>query len=133
MEENTNKGLTKKTKSELIEIILRKDDIERECRSKINSLKEDLDYCKKRYEEVLKKYEEVLKHYNEDKYIIDEQKGILIEKENLIADMQSEFDKAATEVAEAKEETSKYKLYVKGLSFICIILIVMLTFKLLVF
>ena len=133
MEENTNKGLTKKTKSELIEIILRKDDIERECRSKINSLKEDLDYCKRKYEEVLKRYEEVLKQYNEDKYIIDKQKELLIEKENLIIDMQSEFDKTATEIAEAKEETAKYKLYVKGLSFICIILIVILTFKLLVF
>lgn len=126
MEENTNKGLTKKTKSELIAIILRKDDIEQECRSKINSIKEDLDYCKKRYEEVIK-------HYDEDKYIIDKQKEMLVEKENLIADMQSEFDKTATEVAEAKEETAKYKLYIKVLSSICIILIVILMFKLLVF
>lgn len=126
MEENTNKGLTKKTKAELIEIILRKDDIERECRSKINSLKENLADYKERYEEVLK-------HSDEDKYIIDKQKELLIEKENLISDMQSEFDTAATEVAEVKEEIAKYKLYVKGLSFICIILIVILTFKLLVF
>ena len=133
MEENTNKGLTKKTKSELIEIILRKDDIERECRSKINSLKEDLDYCKRKYEEVLKRYEEVLKQYNEDKYIIDKQKELLIEKENLITDMQSEFDTAATEIAEAKEETAKYKLYVKSLTGACIILIFILIFKLLVF
>lgn len=126
MEENTNKGLNKKTKSELIEIILRKDDIERECRSKINGLKENSDYFKK-------SYEEILKYYNEAKYIIDKQKGTLIEKENLIADMQSEFDTAATEVAEVKEKIAKYKLYIKGLSFICIILIVILMFKLLVF
>ena len=126
MEENTNKGLTKKTKSELIEIILRKDDIERECRSKINNLKEDLaDYKEK--------YEQAINHLNDDKYIIDKQKEIIIKKENLISDMQSEFDTAATEVAEAKEEIAKYKLYVKGLSFMCIILIVILTFKLLVF
>lgn len=126
MEENTNKGLTKKTKSELIEIILRKDDIERECRSKINNLKEDLADYKERYEQSIN-------HLNDGKYIIDKQKEIIIKKENLISDMQSEFDTAATEVAEAKEEIAKYKLYVKGLSFICIILIVILTFKLLVF
>ena len=126
MEENTNKGLTKKPKYELIEIILRKDDIERECRSKINNLKEDLaDYKEK--------YEQAINHLNDDKYIIDKQKEIIIKKENLISDMQSEFDTAATEVAEAKEEIAKYKLYVKGLSFMCIILIVILTFKLLVF
>ena len=126
MEENTNKGLTKKTKSELIEIILRKDDIDRKCRSKINNLKEDLANYKKRYKQVIN-------HLDEDKCIIDKQKEILVEKENLIADMQSEFDTAATEVAEVKEEIAKYKLYIKGLSFICIILIVILTFKLLVF
>lgn len=126
MEENTNKGLTKKTKSELIEIILRKDDIERECRSKINNLKEDLADYKERYEQAIN-------HLNDGKYIIDKQKEIIIKKENLISDMQSEFDTAATEVAEAKEKITKYKLYVKGLSFICIILIVILMFKLLVF
>ena len=126
MEENINKGLNKKTKSELIEIILRKDDIDRECRSKINNLKEDLANYKE-------KYEQAINHLNDGKYIIDKQKEIIIEKENLIADMQSEFDTAATEVTEAKEETSKYKLYVKSLSFLCIILIVILTFKLLVF
>ena len=126
MEENTNKGLTKKTKSELIEIILRKDDIERECRSKINNLKEDLADYKERYEQAIH-------HLNDGKYIIDKQKEIIIKKENLISDIQSEFDTAATEVAEAKEEIAKYKFYVKGLSFICIILIVILTFKLLVF
>ena len=126
MEENTNKGLTKKTKSELIEIILRKDDIERECRSKINNLKEDLADYKERYEQAIN-------HLNDGKYIIDKQKEIIIKKENIISDMQSEFDTAATEVAEVKEEIAKYKLYVKGLSFICIILIVILTFKLLVF
>ena len=126
MEENTNKGLTKKTKSELIEIILRKDDIERECRSKINNLKEDLADYKARYEQAIN-------HLNDGKYIIDKQKEIIIKKENLISDMQSEFDTAATEVAEAKEKIAKYKLYIKGLSFICIILIVILTFELLVF
>lgn len=126
MEENINKGLNKKTKSELIEIILRKDDIDRECRSKINSLEKDLADYKERYEQAIN-------HLNNGKYIIDKQKEIIIKKENLIDDMQSEFDTAATEVAEAKEETSKYKLYIKGLSVICIILIVILTFELLVF
>ena len=126
MEENINKGLNKKTKSELIEIILRKDDIDREYRSKINNLKEDLADYKERYEQAIK-------HYNDAKYIVDKQKEIIIKKENLISDMQSEFDTAATEVAEAKEKIAKYKLYIKGLSFICIILIIILTFKLLVF
>ena len=126
MEENTNKGLTKKTKSELIEIILRKDDIERECRSKINNLKEDLADYKERYEQAIN-------HLNDGKYIIDKQKEIIIKKENIISDMQSEFDTAATEVAEVKEEIAKYKLYVKSLTGACIVLIFILIFKLLVF
>ena len=126
MEENTNKGLTKKTKSELIEIILRKDEVDRECRTEISNLNKRI----KGYDADI---EGMTEQSKADKSIIDKQANMLIEKENLIEGMKSQFDISATEVAEAKEETSKYKLYVKGLSFICIILIVMLTFKLLVF
>ena len=39
MAQNTN-GLMKKTKSQLIEIILRKDSVEQECRTEISNLKE---------------------------------------------------------------------------------------------
>lgn len=126
MEENTNKGLTKKTKSELIEIILRKDEVDRECRTEISNLKKRI----KGYDTDI---EGMTEQSKADKSIIDKQANMLIEKENLIEGMKSQFDISATEVAEAKEEIAKYKLYVKGLSFICIILIVILTFELLVF
>lgn len=126
MEENTNKGLTKKTKSELIEIILRKDEVDRECRTEISNLKKRI----KGYDTDI---EGMTEQSKADKSIIDKQANMLIEKENLIEGMKSQFDISATEVAEAKEEIAKYKLYVKGLSFMCIILIVILTFELLVF
>ena len=126
MKENTNKGLTKKTKSELIEIILRKDEVERECRTEISNFNKRI----KGYDADI---EGITEQSKADKSIIDKQANMLIEKENLIEGMKSQFDISATEVAEAKEEIAKYKLYVKGLSFMCIILIVILTFELLVF
>ena len=126
MKENTNKGLTKKTKSELIEIILRKDEVERECRTEISNLN-------KRIKDYDADIEGMTEQSKADKSIIDKQASMLIEKENLIEGMQSQFDIFATEVTEAKETVYMYKHYVKILSIACAALAVTLICKLFVF
>ena len=115
MKENTNKGLTKKTKSELIEIILRKDEVERECRAEISNLNKRI----KGYEFDMK---DMIEQQKEDKSIIDKQANMLIEKENLLDGMRSQFDISAIEVAEAKELANKYKYYTINLSIVLTIL-----------
>ena len=122
----TNNGLMKKTKAQLIEIILRKDEVERECRTKISNLNKRI----KSYDADIKGMTEQSK---ENKSIIDKQANMLIEKENLIDDMTSQFDIFATEIAEAKESVCIYKYYVKALSIACVALIVALICKLFVF
>lgn len=119
-------GLMKKTKAQLIEIILRKDEVERECRTEISNLNKRI----KSYDADIKGMTEQSK---ENKSIIDKQANILIEKENLIDDMTSQFDIFATETAEAKESACIYKYYVKVLSIACAVLAVTLICKLFVF
>ena len=122
----TNNGLMKKTKAQLIEIILRKDEVERECRTEISNLNKRI----KSYDADIKSMTEQSK---ENKSIIDKQANMLIEKENLIDDMTSQFDIFATETAEAKKSACIYKYYTKALSIACILLIVTLMCKLFVF
>ena len=122
----SNNGLMKKTKAQLIEIILRKDEVERECRTEISNLNKRI----KNYDSDIKGMTEQSK---ENKSIIDKQANMLIEKENLIDDMTSQFDIFATETAEAKESVCIYKYYVKILSIVCAILAVALICKLFVF
>ena len=105
-------GLMKKTKAQLIEIILRKDEVERECRTEISNLNKRI----KGYDADIKGMTKQLK---ENKSIIDKQANMLIEKENLIDDMTSQFDIFATETAEAKEAVNIYKRYIKALSIAC--------------
>ena len=119
-------GLMKKTKAQLIEIILRKDEVERECRTEISNLNKRI----KSYDADIKGMTEQSK---ENKSIIDKQANMLIEKENLIDDMTSQFDIFATETTEAKESIGIYKYYVKALSIACVALIVALICKLFVF
>ena len=119
-------GLMKKTKAQLIEIILRKDEVERECRTEISNLNKK----KKSYDADI---EGMIEQSKADKSIIDKQASMLIEKENLIESMKSQFDIFATEVTEAKESTCIYKYYVKVLSITCVILAVALICKLFVF
>lgn len=105
-------GLMKKTKAQLIEIILRKDEVERECRTEISNLNKRI----KGYDADIKG---MTKQVKADKSIIDKQANMLIEKENIIEDMKSQFDISATNVAEAKEAVNIYKRYIKALSIAC--------------
>lgn len=119
-------GLMKKTKAQLIEIILRKDEVERECRTEISNLNKRI----KGYDADIKG---MAKQTIIDKSIIDKQANMLIEKENLIEGMKSQFDISATEVAEAKESVNMYKRYVKALSIACATLVFVLLHILFVF
>lgn len=119
-------GLMKKTKAQLIEIILRKDEVERECRTEISNLNKRI----KGYDADIKG---MAKQTIIDKSIIDKQANMLIEKENLIEGMKSQFDISATEVAEAKEDICIYKRYVKALSITCATLVFVLMSILFVF
>ena len=119
-------GLMKKTKAQLIEIILRKDEVERECRTEISNLNKRI----KGYDADI---EGMIEQSKADKSIIDKQASMLIEKENLIDDMTSQFDIFATETAEAKESICIYKYYIKTLSIACAAFAVALICKLFVF
>lgn len=119
-------GLMKKTKAQLIEIILRKDEVERECRTEISNLNKRI----KGYDADIKG---MAKQTIIDKSIIDKQANMLIEKENLIEDMKSQFDISATEVAEAKESINTYKRYINVLSIACATLVFVLMNILFVF
>lgn len=119
-------GLIKKTKAQLVEIILRKDEVERECRAEISNLNKRI----KGYEFDIKG---MIEQQKEDKSIIDKQASMLIEKENLLDGMKSQFDISAIEVAEAKELVNKYKRYTINLGIACAILAIAFIFKLFVF
>ena len=119
-------GLMKKTKAQLIEIILRKDEVERECRTEISNLNKRI----KGYDADIKG---MTKQVKADKAIIDKQANMLIEKENIIEDMKSQFDISATNVAEAKEAVNIYKRYIKALSIACATLVFILMTMLFVF
>ena len=119
-------SLIKKTKAQLVEIILRKDEVERECRTEISNLNKRI----KGYEFDIKG---MIEQQKEDKSIIDKQANMLIEKENLLDGMKSQFDISAIEVAEAKELANKYKHYTINLSIAFVILTIAFIFKLFVF
>ena len=119
-------GLMKKTKAQLVKIILRKDEVERECRTEISNLN-------KRIKGYNADIEGMTEQSKVNKSIIDKQASMLIEKENLIDGMQSQFDIFATEVTEAKEVVYMYKHYAKVLSIACAALAVALICKLFVF
>ena len=122
----TNNGLMKKTKAQLIEIILRKDEVERECRTEISNLNKKIkDY----YADI----ESITEQLKENKDVIYKQANMIIEKENLIEDMKSQFDISSTEVAEAKKSVYMYKHYIKTLSIACTALAIVLICKLFVF
>lgn len=119
-------GLMKKTKAQLIEIILRKDEVERECRTEISNLNKRI----KGYDADIKG---MTKQITADKSIIDKQANMLIEKENLIEGMKSQFDISVTEVTEAKESINTYKRYINVLSIACATLVFVLMNILFVF
>ena len=119
-------GLMKKTKAQLIEIILRKDEVERECRTEISNLSKRI----KGYDADIKG---MTKQVKADKSIIDKQANMLMQKENRIEGMKSQFDISASEVAEAKEAVNIYKRYIRALSIACATLVFVLINILFVF
>lgn len=121
-----SKGLMRKTKTQLVEIILRKDEVERECRTEISNLNKRI----KAYDADI---EGMAKQSTEAKSIIDKQASMLIEKENLIEDMKSQFDISAIEVAEVNKSLYLYKYYARAFGITCAVLTVMLICKLFVF
>ena len=121
-----NTSLMKKTKAQLVEIILRKDEVERECRTEISNLNKKI----KDYNTEIEIITERSKTY---KSIIDKQASMLIKKESLIEGMKSQFDISATEVVKARETVYVYKRYIKVLSIACAALAIALMCKLFVF
>ena len=111
MAQNTN-SLMKKTKSQLIEIILRKDSVEQDCRTDISNLNKTI----KDYEVHIKA---INKRYNDYK---EEVAKKLLDKENLIESMKSQFDDYTIEIAELKEQRKYYKRYSIILCIVCVIL-----------
>ena len=122
----SNNGLMKKTKAQLIEIILRKDEVERECRTEISNLNKRI----KNYDADIKGMTNKAKA---DKSIIDKQASMLIEKENLIEGMKSQFDISAIEIAEVNNSLYLYKYYATAFGIACAVLTVILICKLFVF
>ena len=119
-------SLMKKTKAQLVEIIFRKDSVEQECRTEISNLNKRI----KAYDADI---EGMIEQSKEDKAIINKQADLLIDKQNLIEDLKSQYDIAATEVANAKEIKDIYETYIKCLGSICVLLVVILIFMLFVF
>lgn len=111
MAQNTN-SLMKKTKSQLIEIILRKDSVEQDCRTDISNLNKKI----KEYETHIKVFN---KSYNDYK---EEVAKKLLDKENLIESMKSQFDDYTIEITELKEQRKYYKRYSIILCIVCVIL-----------
>ena len=82
----TSNSLMKKTKAQLVEIILRKDEVERNLRKDINELCDSLDKIKNE-KELLEKNFETLKN-----------------------DYREECDKNASYIQELKDKTERYKI-----------------------
>lgn len=82
----TSNSLMKKTRAQLVEIILRKDEVERNLRKDINELCDSLDKIKNE-KELLEKNFETLKN-----------------------DYREECDKNASYIQELKDKTKRYKI-----------------------
>ena len=82
----TSNSLMKKTKAQLVEIILRKDEVERNLRKDINDLCDSLDKIKSEKELLENKFETLQNDYRE------------------------EYDEKASYIQELKDKTEKYKI-----------------------
>ena len=96
----TSNSLMKKTKAQLVEIILRKDEVERNLRKDINELCDSLDKIKNE-KELLEKNFETLKN-----------------------DYREECDKNASCIQELKDKTERYKMLFYGFFTMSVALIV---------
>ena len=86
----TSNSLMKKTKAQLVEIILRKDEVERNLRKDINELCDSSDKIKS------------------EKELLDSH------FENLLNDYREECDKNASCIQELKDKTERYKMLFYG-------------------
>ena len=86
----TSNSLMKKTKAQLVEIILRKDEVERNLRKDINDLCDSLDKIKSEKELLENKFETLQNDYRE------------------------EYDEKASYIQELKDKTEKYKMLFYG-------------------
>lgn len=86
----TSNSLMKKTKAQLVEIILRKDEVERNLRKDINDLCDSFDKIKSEKELLENKFETLQNDYRE------------------------ECDKNASYIQELKDKTERYKMLFYG-------------------
>ena len=82
----TSNSLMKKTKAQLVEIILRKDEVERNLRKDVNELCDSLDKIKSEKELLENKFETFQNDYRE------------------------EYDEKASYIQELKDKTERYKM-----------------------
>ena len=93
----TSNSLMKKTKAQLVEIILRKDEVERNLRKDINELCDSLDKIKSEKELLENKFE-ILKN----------------KFETLQNDYREEYDENAYYIQELKDKIERYKMLFYG-------------------
>lgn len=86
----TSNSLMKKTKAQLVEIILRKDEVERNLRKDINDLCDSFDKIKSEKELLENKFETLQNDYRE------------------------EYDEKASYIQELKDKTERYKMLFYG-------------------
>ena len=99
---NNEKSLMKKTKQELVNIILRKDDVEKDYRTKLNS---------------------ALENVNTLNDVVKQQSDLLIEREGIIDDFKLSFDLEADKTAMTVQDIKRLKR-INGFLYVAICLLV---------
>lgn len=124
----TNNGLMKKTKAQLVDIILRKDDIEVELRNEIKAIKEEID----NKNDYIKSKEQCIDDLNfcikaKDHrltiaaYIVKAKKEELSKVNKQLSDIKEDYDTYATKITELVDNIMFYKKTVVVLSIFIII------------
>lgn len=103
----TSNSLMKKTKAQLVEIILRKDEVERNLRKDINELCDSSDKIKSEKEFLENKFETLKNKF-----------------EYLQNDYREECDEKASYIQELKDKTERYKMLFYGFFAMSVALIV---------
>ena len=113
VENKQDNSLMRKTKAQLVEIILRKDNIERGLRADIKGMEA---YCKE--------LEAKVKHVcNTNKELEDKFKHVCNVNKELTEDYHNMCDESASIIASYKNEIKQYRTYNKVLSFILFLII----------
>ena len=103
MNNQSEKGLMSKTKKELVEIILRKDDVERDLRSKLETTEKDLKFAQDVKKDLEKKIQDSEKNH------IDE----MNEREREISALQDELDETRNYGCGIKDENTLLKKQIR--------------------